>query len=220
MISAFDYLRAYEAQKDAIHEAIARVIGSGQLILGPELAELEREFAAFTGAPFGVGVACGTDALMLALRALDIGSGDEVITVPNTAVATVAAIRATGAAVRLVDVRETDLLVDADRLQQAVGPRTRAVVPVHLFGQAADMQAVMDIANRHGLAVVGDCAQAHGTKLEEKHVGTFGRIGCFSYYPTKNLGAYGDAGMCVTSDQQLWELLRQLRMYGFRGDGI
>ncbi|MEX1096806.1 MAG: DegT/DnrJ/EryC1/StrS family aminotransferase [Planctomycetales bacterium] len=219
-VPAFDYLRGYRARHDEFDAAIRRALESGRLILGPEVEAFEREFAAYVGAKHAVGLASGTDALVLALRALDLGPGDEVITVANTAVATVAAIRAVGAVPRFVDVRDDTLLMDVSQLAAAIGPRAKCLLPVHLFGQPVEMDALCAVAREHGLPIVEDCAQAHGARWRERHVGTFGTIGCFSFYPTKNLGGFGDGGMCVTDDEFLAARIRAQRMYGFCGDGI
>ena len=218
MIPFFDYRPLYRSQKKETDEAWRRVIESGKLILGPEVRAFEQEFAAYAGARGAVGVNSGTDALILALRALEIGPGDEVITVTNAGVPPVSAIRAVGATPRFVDVDEKTLLMDAGKLDAARTDRTRCVMAVHLYGQAADLDAIGAFCSRHGLDLIEDCAQAHGTTYGGRHVGTFGRVGCFSFYPTKNLGAYGDGGLCVTDDPQLEERMRMVRTYGFRED--
>jgi dTDP-4-amino-4,6-dideoxygalactose transaminase len=218
MIAFFDARAGYLAHRSAIDAAIQRVLASGQLILGPEVEAFEREFAAFVGARHAIGVASGTDALTLALRALGIGPGDEVITVANAGVPPVAAIRAAGATPRFVDVLPGSLLIDPDAVARTLTARTRALVPVHLYGRPAPLDALLDIAQRQGVAIVEDCAHAHGARHRSRHVGTLGSIGCFSFYPTKNLGALGDAGMCVTDDSELAVRLRMERMYGFRND--
>ncbi|MCP3980523.1 MAG: DegT/DnrJ/EryC1/StrS family aminotransferase [bacterium] len=215
MIPFFDYRPGHRAARDRIDAAIREVLDSGRLILGPQVAAFEREFAAFCGASEAVGVASGTDALALALRALEVGAGDEVITVANAGVPPVAAIRSLGAIPRFVDVDPDTLLIDAAALEAVVGDRTRCIVPVHLYGRAVPMAGVLQFAERHGLTVVEDCAQGHGAADAGRSVGSIGAIGCFSFYPTKNLGAYGDGGACVTSNGELAERLRQLRMYGF-----
>lgn len=214
-VPAFDYRPGQAAIQDELDAAVARVMASGQLILGPEVAAFETEFAAWVHAAAAVGVNSGTDALILALRVLGIGPGDEVITVANAGSPPVAAICATGARPRFVDVDARTLLLDPERLPAALGPRTRAVVPVHLYGQAAPLAPILAFAERHGLHVIEDCAQAHGTTYRGRHVGTFGALGCFSFYPTKNLGACGDGGAIVTQDLRLAERLHRLRMYGF-----
>ncbi|HUQ71865.1 MAG TPA: DegT/DnrJ/EryC1/StrS family aminotransferase [Planctomycetaceae bacterium] len=220
MVKAFDYLRSYEQIEPEIRAAIDRVLRSGQLILGPEVAAFEREFAATVGAVEAVGVASGTDALELALLAVGVGRDDEVITVANTAVPTAAAIRAVGAVPRFVDVDPDTLLMSPSLVAAAITPRTRCLLPVHLHGLSAEMPALLDIARRHDLRVIEDCAHAHGASHKGRHVGTFGDVGCFSFYPTKNLGAYGDGGMCVTNNVRLAERLRSLRMYGFDANRI
>ena len=218
MIPFFDYRPHYQAVRQEIDEAIRSVLDSGQLILGPEVEAFEREFAAFVGSEGAIGVNSGTDALILALRCLGVGAGDEVLTVANAGVPPVAAIRAVGAVPRFVDVSPRTLSLDPNLLEQARTERARCVLPVHLYGHPAAMAAILDFAAAHELPVVEDCAQAHGARIAERHVGTFGRVGCFSVYPTKNLGAFGDGGAVVSSDPALLERLRMLRTYGFRGD--
>jgi len=218
MIPYFDYRPAYRRIKPEIDAALQRVLDSGRLILGPEVEAFEHEFAAFLGAPGAVGVNSGTDALILVLRALGLGAGDEVITTANCGVPPVAAIRAAGAQPRFVDVRPDTLLIDPGGLEQARSPRTRAVLAVHLYGQPADLDPLREFARRHGLSLVEDCAQAHGATYRGATVGTLGDAGCFSFYPTKNLGAYGDGGAVVSPDLDLLERVRRLRMYGFGSD--
>ncbi len=218
MIPAFDYLPRYRQLKAEIDAAMQRVIASGRVILGPEVRAFEEEFAGYVGVPHAVGVASGTDALVLALRALGVGSGDEVITVASAGVAPVAAVRAAGATPRFVDVDPATLLLDPARLEHARTRRTRCIVPVHLYGRPVEMEPVMRLARQHDLHVVEDCAQAHGARYGGSHVGGLGHVSCFSFYPTKNLGAYGDGGLCATRDETLRDRLRELRMYGFRDD--
>ncbi|HEX8679695.1 MAG TPA: DegT/DnrJ/EryC1/StrS family aminotransferase [Chthoniobacterales bacterium] len=210
----------YLAHKTEITAALARVLESGRYILGAECTAFEQEWAAYVGAAHAIGTGNGTDALELALRALDIGPGDTVITTSNTAVATVAAIELAGASPLLVDVDPQTLTLSPELLQHAVGlhrERTiKAVIPVHLYGQPAAMPAIMRIAQTHGLRVIEDCAQAHGAEIEGRRVGTWGDAGAFSFYPTKNLGALGDGGAVVTNDHALAERLRDLRTYGWR----
>ena len=220
MIQAFDCRDAYLRHKAEIDAAIARVLNSGQFILGPELEAFEVEFAQYIGARHAVGVASGTDSLILALRALDVGAGNEVITVANTAVPTISAIRAVGAVPRFVDVCPDRLLIDPDQIAAAIGPRTACILPVHLHGIPADMLRIVEIARRHAIPVVSDCAQAHGASINGQHVGTFADIGCFSFYPTKNLGALGDGGLCTTNRADLAARIRSLRFYGFEDDRI
>ena len=211
---------AYLAHKTEITAAITRVLESGRYILGAECTAFEQEWAAYVGAAEAIAVGNGTDALELALRALDIGHGDTVITTSNTAVATVAAIELAGASPLLVDVDPQTLTLSPELLQHAIGQHgdgtIKAVIPVHLYGQPADMPAIMRIAQAHGLSVVEDCAQAHGAEIDGRKVGTWGDIGAFSFYPTKNLGALGDGGAVVTNDPLLAQRLRELRTYGWR----
>lgn len=216
-VKYWEYLPEYEQSRGEILAVVDRVFSSGRLILGGCVASFEENFAAWCGAGFGVGVNSGTDALFLALKALDIGPGDEVITVANTAVPTVAAIRATGATPVFVDVEADTYLMDASLLDAAVTTRSRCILPVHLCGQAADMDAIMAVAHRHRLTVVEDCAQAAGALYNGKRVGSFGSIGAFSFYPTKVLGAFGDGGMALTSSPQLAARLKRLRFYGMEG---
>jgi dTDP-4-amino-4,6-dideoxygalactose transaminase len=205
----------YRAHQPEIDAAIRRVLDGGRYILGAEVRAFEQEFAAYLGTAHGVGVGNGTDALHLALRALGIGAGDEVITVAHTAVATVAAIEQAGATPVLVDIEPDYYTLDPARLEGAISERTKAILPVHLYGQAADLDPVLAVARRHGLKVIEDCAQAHGALYRGRRVGSVGDAGCFSFYPTKNLGALGDGGMVVTADEGVAEKVRRLREYGW-----
>ncbi len=205
----------YQVFSQQIEVAIRRVLDSGYYILGPEVEAFENEFAEYIGTQFAIGVANGTDALSLALRALDIGPGDEVITVSHTAVATVAAIEQAGATPVLIDVEPGFLTLDPALLEQSLTDRTRAVVPVHLYGQAADITRIQDFCHTHGLALVEDVSQAHGARYDGGRLGSFGDISIFSCYPTKNLGALGDAGIVVTNDRALADRVRRLRQYGW-----
>jgi dTDP-4-amino-4,6-dideoxygalactose transaminase len=198
-----------------IEVAIKRVLDSGYYILGPEVVAFESEFAEYIGTQFAIGVANGTDALALALRALGIGQGDEVITVSHTAVATVSAIEQAGATPVLIDVESGFLTLDPSLLEQALTDRTRAVVPVHIYGQAADIIRTQNFCKKHGLALVEDVSQAHGARYNGQRLGSFGDIAIFSCYPTKNLGALGDAGIVVTDDRATADRVRRLRQYGW-----
>jgi dTDP-4-amino-4,6-dideoxygalactose transaminase len=197
-----------------LQEAIDRVLSRGQFILGEELDGFESEFAEFIGVRNAVGVASGTDALELALRALAIGPGDEVITVAHTFVATPLSIIAVGATPVFVDVSEEDGLMDLALAEAAITERTRAVMPVHLYGRSVDAAALRALTARHGLATVEDAAQAHGARSDGRRAGANGDLGCFSFYPSKNLGALGDAGAVVSDDSRLAERLMLLRNYG------
>ena len=211
------YLDEYERDRPALQGIVDRVLSSGRLILGPEVEKFENRFSSRCLSAFGIGVNSGTDALFLSLKALGVGPGDEVVTVSNTAVPTVAAIRATGATPVFVDVEEDSFLMDVARLEDAIGPAAKAVVPVHLFGQPADMGPLREIAKRRGLRVVEDCAQAAGALVDGVPVGSLGDLGAFSFYPTKVLGGFGDGGMVVTADAHLAARVRRLRFYGMQG---
>jgi dTDP-4-amino-4,6-dideoxygalactose transaminase len=206
----------YLAHKTEIDAAIARVLEGGRYILGQECAAFEREFAAYVDVRHAIGVGSGTDALHLALAACGVGPGAEVIAPAHTAVATVAAIELTGAVPVLVDIDPASFNLDPRKLEAAITPRTKAVIPVHLYGQAADLAPILEIARRHSLRVVEDCAQAVGATYHGKRVGGWGDIAAFSFYPTKNLGALGDGGMVVTNDPALAERANLLRQYGWR----
>ena len=201
----------------AVADAIARVVASGWFILGPEGEAFESEFAAASGCECAVGVGNGTDALALILRALGIGAGDEVITTPFSAAFTALSILMAGARPVFADIDAERLTIDPDAVAAAVTSRTRAIMPVHLYGQAADMAGLERVAARHNLAVVEDCCQAHLATAADRPVGSIGIAGAFSFYPTKNLGALGDAGMAVTRDRQLADRIRRLRNGGQRG---
>lgn len=216
MIQILDLKEQYAQLREQMLAAVDGVFQSGALINGPNVKALEREVAEYVGAAHGVGLNSGTDALHLALRALDIGPGDEVITTPFTFVATTEAIGIVGAKPVFVDIDPATYNMDPALLEAAITPRTRAILPVHLYGHPAPMAEIMAIAAKHNLAVVEDCAQAIGAKIGEKFVGTFGTFGAFSFFPTKNLGAYGDAGMLVTNDSALADRARSLRAHGGR----
>ena len=209
-----DLRRHYQPIRDEIDAAVSRVLDSGWFILGSEVERFEKEFADYLGAGNSVGVACGTDAIHLALRAACVGPGDEVITAANTCVPTVAGICMSGATPALVDVEPLSFNLDPSKLEAAITPRTRAIVPVHLYGQAADLDPILEIAGKHNLLVVEDAAQAIGATYKGRKLGTIADAGCFSFYPSKNLGALGDAGAVVTRSEELAERIRQLRNYG------
>ena len=225
-IQQCDPRAGYLAHRVEIDGALHRVMDSGRYILGPEVAAFEHEFARYLDVSFAVATGNGTDALHLALRSLDIGSGDFVLTVSHTAVATAAAIVQCGASPVFVDIEPKSYTMDPGRLEDAIrrhraAPELRrqghlkAVVPVHLYGQAADMPAICEIARKHGLFVVEDCAQSHGAMVGDKHAGSWGDLAAFSFYPTKNLGAFGDGGMIVTRQSDLAAKARGLREYGW-----
>lgn len=213
-INVWDYLREYDELRGEILAAVDRVFGSGRLILGQEGVRFEGEMARYLGVTGAVGVNSGTDAIYIALAALGVKAGDEVITVPNTAVPTVSAIRTIGATPVFVDVRDDDFLMDVDQVEAAITPRTAAIVPVHLYGQCVDLDPLMAMAARHGLKVLEDCAQSQGALYRNRRSGSIGHASAFSFYPTKVLGAYGDGGMVLSGDEAVIKLARSLRFYG------
>ena len=215
MILCSNPLAQYNSHKSEIDEAIQRVLDKGWYILGEETKAFESEFAEYIGVNHSIGVGSGTEALHIALAACGIGPGDEVVTVSHTAVATVAAIELTGARPVFVDIEPDYYTLDPNRLEAAINKQTKAIIPVHLYGQSADLLSILDIAKKHGLRVIEDCAQAHGTMYRGRRVGSWGDLACFSFYPTKNLGALGDGGMVVTSDPELAKKVRLLREYGW-----
>ncbi|HEY6507948.1 MAG TPA: DegT/DnrJ/EryC1/StrS family aminotransferase [Vicinamibacterales bacterium] len=214
MIPFVDLQAQYRAIKPELDAAVLRVLENAQFILGPAVAAFESDFAAFCGTTEAIGVNSGTSALHLALLAAGVGPGDEVITVPYTFVATVSAIEYTGARPVFVDVEPGYWTMDPAQIEQAIGPRTKAIVPVHLYGQPADMDPILEIARRRGLAVIEDACQAHGSEYKGRRCGSMGDLGCFSFYPGKNLGAYGEAGAVVTSDASMARRIRLLRAWG------
>lgn len=207
----------HQSLRAELDAAVSRVLSSGWFLLGPECESFEDRFASFVGVAHVVGVASGTDAIELMLRASDIGVGDEVVTVSHTAVATVCAIERVGARPVLVDIDERSYTMSPAAAESAITPRTRALLPVHLYGHPADMDALHAIAERHGLLLLEDCAQAAGARFGDRRVGAIGDMAAFSFYPTKNLGACGDAGAVATNDGSLAERVRSLRNYGQRG---
>jgi aminotransferase EvaB len=212
-INVWDYLREYDELRDEILTTVDRVFRSGRLVLGEEGRQFERDMSDYVGVSGGVGVNSGTDAICIALAALGVKAGDEVITVPNTAVPTISAIRTLGARPVFIDIRDDDFLMDVDRLEEAITARTRAVVPVHLFGQRIDLDPLIEIARRHG-KVMEDCAQSQGALYRGRQSGSFGDASAFSFYPTKVLGGYGDGGMILSRDEPVLKLARSLRFYG------
>jgi dTDP-4-amino-4,6-dideoxygalactose transaminase len=216
MIPVFNISRQHRQIRAELVKAMSKVLDSGCYILCGEVEAFEKEFSEFIGTSHAVGVASGTDALYISLKALDIGPGDEVITVSHTAVATVAAIVQTGATPVLVDIFEESYTMDPARLPAAINARTKAIIPVHLYGQAADMDAILAIADKRGISVIEDCAQAHGALYKGKKLGSLGLMGAFSFYPTKNLGAMGDGGIIVTRDESIARKIRLLRQYGWQ----
>lgn len=207
--------RQFFKYQDEYEKAALRVLRSGWYVLGPEVESFEHKFAEFCGAKYCVGVNSGLDALILAVRALGIGKGDEVLVPANTYIASVMAITENGATPVFVE-PDTFYNIDADKIEALITEKTKAILPVHLYGQACSMKKIRRIADEHDLRIIEDCAQSHGSCFEGKMTGTFGDAGCFSFYPTKNLGAFGDGGAVVTDDAELAEKLRTLRNYGSR----
>lgn len=206
----------YRSIKNEIDSAVSEVLESGWYILGNKVEQFEKNFAKYCQAKYGVGVANGTDALHLSLLACGVGNGDEVITVANTATPTVLAITYTGATPVFVDIEPESYTIDVEKIEDNISEKTKAILPVHLYGQPADMYPILDIAQEHGLSVVEDACQAHGAEYKGQKVGALGDVGCFSFYPTKNLGGYGDGGIAVTNNEELDEKLRMLRNYGMK----
>jgi len=217
MIPFVDLKAQYHSIKDEIDAAIARILESCQFVLGDEVAAFEDEFAPYCEAHHGIAVNSGTSALHLALLAAGIGPGDEVITVPFTFVATVAAIQQAGARPVLVDIEPRSFTIDVTQIEQVITEQTKAILPVHLYGQPADMDPILEIAQRYGLIVVEDAAQAHGAEYKGHRVGSIGDLGCFSFYPGKNLGAYGEGGIVVTDNSEYARIIRILRDWGQEG---
>ena len=222
MVPFFDLTRQYKRIEEEILSATKRVYEKGRFILGEEVSVFEEEFSHYCGVRYGVGVDSGTDALQLALKAVGVGEGDEVITVAHSFIATALAISQTGAKPLFVDIDPETYTMDPNALEQFLRHRKKkserqkikAILPVHLYGHPAEMDAIMDIADRYQLTLIEDACQAHGAEYQGRKVGSFGLLSCFSFYPTKNLGGYGDGGMVVTNDKKLFEKLRLLRCYG------
>src|SRR5262245_48142067 len=210
-VSFLSLKESHEVIKLDLETAAIRVLDSGRFVLGPEVDAFEREFATYCGVSHAVGVNSGTSALHLALLAAGVGPGDEVITVPLTFVATASAIHYTGARIVFVDVDRKHYTMDPEQLERAIGPRTKAIIPVHLYGQPADMDPILDIARRHGVVVIEDACQAHGASYKGRSVGSLGNMACFSFYPSKNLGACGEGGAVVTDDPNANRRIRMLR---------
>jgi len=210
----FDLKRQYHSIKDELDAALQQVMDSCRFVLGEKVISFEKEFASFCGTDFAVGVANGTDALRFALLACGIGKGDEVITVPNTFIATTEAISQTGAKIVFVDINLRTYNIDASQIEGAINERTKAILPVHLFGQSADMDPIMKIAIKYNLKVIEDACQAHGAEYKGRKAGSIGDAGCFSFYPSKNLAAFGDGGMVVSNGNEIAQKIKMLRDHG------
>lgn len=212
-----DFSEQYKIIKDEIDVGLKRVFEKGNFILGQEAKDFENEFAAYCDVKYGVGVNSGTDALYLAVAALDIEEGDEVILPTFTFIATALCISYTGAKPVFVDIEEDTYNIDPKKIEKAITKRTKAIIPVHIYGQAANMDEIMTLAKKYRLKVIEDAAQAHGATYKKRKVGSLGDVACFSFYPTKSLGAFGDAGMIVTSDEKIYKAALMLRDYGRQG---
>src|SRR5262249_26168081 len=206
----------YETIRDEIRSTVDRVLESQNFILGPEVVALENEVAEYSQCKFGIGVSSGTDALLVALMAIGVKAGDEVITTPYSFFATAGVIARLGAVPVFADIEPDTFNIDPNNIESKISPRTRALIPVHLFGRMARMEAIMEIANRHGIRVIEDAAQAIGSERRGHRAGSMGHLGCFSFYPTKNLGGIGDGGMVTTNDEVLADRVRMLRVHGYR----
>ncbi len=213
MIKAWSYIEEYKVLRKKILKSIDRALKSGQIFFGNELQKFEKRFIKENNLKFGVAVSSGTDALYIALLGLGIKQNDEIITVSNTAIPTVSAIRNCGAKARFVDIG-SDYLINTDNIEKYITKNTKAIIPVHLYGQACDMEKICKIAKKYKLKIIEDCAQAQGAKFKNKYVGTFGDVGCFSFYPTKILGAYGDGGFISTNSINLYNKVKRIRFYG------
>ena len=216
MIPLLDLKAQYQTIRTEVREALDRVIESQRFILGPEVEALEQEVARYSQCKFGVGMSSGTDALLVALMALNLKPGDEVITSPYSFFATAGSIARLGAVPIFVDSDPRTFNIDASAVESRVSARTRAIIPVHLFGQMAEMDPIMAVSHRHGIPVIEDAAQAIGSEQRGRRAGSLGSMGCFSFFPSKNLGGFGDGGMVTTNDEVLADRLRQLRNHGFR----
>ncbi len=213
MIKVWDYLREYELLRDDILNAVDDVFKNGTLIFGPKLDEFETKFSSYHDSKYGIGVGNCTDAITIALKALDIGPGDEVLTTSNTAVPTVTAIVNAGASVKFVDINKYSL-IDVTKIENFINNKTKAIVPVHLYGQMCEMDEIMNIAKKNKLKIIEDCAQSHGATYKNKKAGSIGDVGCFSFYPTKIFGAYGDGGFITTNDEKLYDRMKRIRFLG------
>lgn len=211
-----DLKKQYDLIGREVIQKIQKVLESTSFILGKEVEKFEQEFADYCGVKYGIGVGSGTDALLLSLKALEIEDGDEVITVPNTFTATVDAIVRSGAIPIFIDIDDETYCIDISKIEGKITKKTKAIIPVHLYGHPAEMEAILDIARRYNLIVIEDACQAHGAEYKGEKVGSIGNIGCFSFFPAKNLGAYGDGGVVITNNEELAQKVKMLRNYGQR----
>ena len=213
MIKFWSYKREYEKNKNFLLKKIDSTLRKGNIFFGNELKTLEKNFIKENKAKYGVAVGSGTDALLVSLKTLNLKKGDEVITAANTAIPTISAIMNAGGKPKLVDIGE-DYLIDVNKIEKAISKKTKAIIPVHLYGQMCDMHTILKIAKKRKLIVIEDCAQSQGAKFKNSYSGTLGKFGCFSFYPTKILGAYGDGGFITTNDFNLYKKIKRIRFYG------
>ena len=213
MIKVWDYKKEYQLLRDDILEAVDNVFQSGILIFGPNVEEFEKKFSSYHDSKFGIGVGNCTDAITISLKALGVTSDSEVITTSNTAVPTVTGIVNAGASVRFVDINEYSL-IDVNKIEKAINKKTKAIIPVHLYGQMCEMDKIMELASKYNLKVIEDCAQSHGATYKGKKAGSIGDVGCFSFYPTKIFGAYGDGGFITTNNEQIHDKIKRIRFLG------
>ena len=213
MIKFWSYNRELKKYKNKIHSKINKSLNSGQIFFGNELSDFEKKFTKKNRSKYGVAVGSGTDALFIALKSLGIKKGDEVITAANTAIPTISAIRSTGASPKLVDIGN-DYLIDPLKIEKEITNKTKVIIPVHLYGQTCEMEKIIKISKKYKLKIIEDCAQSQGAKYKNRFCGTIGELGCFSFYPTKILGAYGDGGFILTNDYNLYKKIKRIRFYG------
>ena len=213
MINFWSYKREYKRNKISILKKIARSIESGQIFFGKELKKFEKDFTKKYKSKYGVAVGSGTDALLISLMAIGIKRGDQVITASNTAIPTISAIINAGGTPKLVDIGD-DYLIDPSKIENEITQKTKAIIPVHLYGQVCDMSQIIRISKKHKIKIIEDCAQSQGAKYRDRFAGTFGKLGCFSFYPTKILGSYGDGGFITTDDLNLYKKIKRIRFYG------
>ena len=213
MIKFWSYKREFDKYKKDIYRGIKKSLNSGQIFFGNEINKLEKNFVKKYKSKFGVAVGSGTDALLISLKSLGIKQGDEVITAANTAIPTISAIRSAGATPKLIDVGD-DYLMDVSQIKKLITKKTKAIIPVHLYGQTCNMDEIKKISKKYNLKIIEDCAQSQGSKYKNKFCGTFGDVGCFSFYPTKILGAYGDGGLILTNNYNLYKKIKRIRFYG------
>ena len=213
MINFWSYKNEYNKYRPKLNKFFDQTLKSGQIFFGPNLNKFESQFIKKYKSKYGVAVGSGTDALLISLMSLNLRKGDEVITASNTAIPTISAIVNSGAKPILVDIKD-DYLIDTNKIKEKITKKTKAIIPVHLYGKSCDMKDIVKISNKYNLSIIEDCAQAQGAKYNNKFVGTFGSLGCFSFYPTKILGAYGDGGFILTNNFKLYSKIKKIRFYG------